>query len=379
MAENKKKAGSEGLQEIVCKACGAPVPIGIDDIDHVTCPYCGTVLVLSEEAAELNRMLRVRSEARRRDQAADLEYLKKKNALDGGGRMPAAADKARLARREIFARIGLIAFAFWCLILGAALLDDSPGASAVAFVQMVLAILALALKKKLIGSGKKRVYTALLAVMWLLTIAFIGAGVASEGSGSYVQGEETWPHGTLASLLPDPDSQHCYVVVNSSDSFYVHVRQYSEDSFAAYVEACKEKGFTIEAVSSDDGYSAFNSDGSKLDLDYYDSEMTVNLDAPMKFTKVAWPAYVLDGRIPVPASDQGNVSWENNSGFQIYIGNTTKDDYNSYIEACLKAGFDQDYSRGDGYFYGDDTSGNHLRVSYEGFNIMEVYFSYANK
>ena len=59
-------------------------------------------------------------------------------------------------------------------------------------------------------------------------------------------------------------------------------------------------------------------------------------------------------------------------GFVIYLGNTTKDDFLEYADACYDAGFTVDYQRGDTYFRADDKDGYHVNVQYEGNNIMFI-------
>ena len=76
--------------------------------------------------------------------------------------------------------------------------------------------------------------------------------------------------------------------------------------------------------------------------------------------------------MPVPQSNIGKVEWEADYGFVIYVGNTTVDDFNAYVDACIEKGFDVDYRRGDTYYYADNAEGYHVSVKYEGFNTMFV-------
>ncbi len=378
MAKRDKKEEKKAA-DIICSACGAPIPVGENDITQVTCPYCGTVNVLSQEAAELDRILKVRSKARQRDQDADLEYLRKKRQLGGekgaaGRRETAAASAEKGASRklQILGRIGMIGFILWCLLLGVALHDEYPAASAVAYVQAFFAIFELVMKKRLYRIGRKKLYVGLLIIMWALTIPFL-INVDSP-SATQVDREETWPHGTLASLLPGIDSSHCHVYSNSSERFNINVYQYDKDSFSDYVKSCKEKGFSVDPQERDGYYEAYNEDGYKLELNCFDDRLSVQLVEPVKLSKISWPSYMWDGKLPAPASDQGNVTYETETGFNILIGNTSKDDFNTYIDTLLKSGFNKDYNRNGDYFYGKDKEGNRINVTYEGYNSMNVTF-----
>ena len=56
----------------------------------------------------------------------------------------------------------------------------------------------------------------------------------------------------------------------------------------------------------------------------------------------------------------------------IYVGETSKEDYNEYVDRCYDAGFTIDYSKGDDYFRGVNEDGYHLNVNYEGNQTMFV-------
>ena len=148
----------------------------------------------------------------------------------------------------------------------------------------------------------------------------------------------------------------------------------SQSQYNDYVRACKEKGFTIDIDESSISFSAYNQDGYKLSLTYFesDSEMSIDLDPPMEMGEIQWPNSDIAKLLPTPSSNIGNISWENSGGFVIYIGNTTKAEYNQYVNACSAKGFNVDYNKGDDYYYADNANGYHVSLRYEGNNIMCV-------
>ena len=92
----------------------------------------------------------------------------------------------------------------------------------------------------------------------------------------------------------------------------------------------------------------------------------------MIMDEIKWPESEISKRLPVPESSLGKISWERASGFCIYLGNTTKDDFKQYVERCFEMGFTVDYEKGETFFRAHDEDGYYVRVEYEGFNTILV-------
>ena len=92
----------------------------------------------------------------------------------------------------------------------------------------------------------------------------------------------------------------------------------------------------------------------------------------MEMGTLNWPQSDLASLLPLPASTIGKVTSDSSSGCYIYVGDTSRDDFNAYVEACQTKGFTVDYNKGDDYYYADDINGNHLSLSYEGNNVMSI-------
>ena len=133
-------------------------------------------------------------------------------------------------------------------------------------------------------------------------------------------------------------------------------------------------GFTVDAESSSSSYKAYNAEGYKLSLGHYgsDADMSIQLDAPMEMTTITWPTSVAGNMLPTPKSTTGKFSYEYEDHFYVYIANTTRDDYAEYVAACSEKGFNLDYSKGDDYYYANNSKGWHISLYYEGNNIMTI-------
>lgn len=78
----------------------------------------------------------------------------------------------------------------------------------------------------------------------------------------------TWPTTGLGAILPSPKSNTGKVNSDSSDTFRIHMGNMTIDDFNSYIENCKAKGFTIDYNKQEKNYSAKNSEGYRLSLQY---------------------------------------------------------------------------------------------------------------
>ena len=102
-----------------------------------------------------------------------------------------------------------------------------------------------------------------------------------------------------------------------------------------------------------------------------DSIEYVNSDSSIEMTALEWPTSDIGKLIPTPQSNVGNVSWEHSDGFSIYVGETSRDDYDAYVKECVKRGFDVDYRKGNNYYYADNKDGFSLSLNYDN-DVMHV-------
>lgn len=189
-------------------------------------------------------------------------------------------------------------------------------------------------------------------------------------------GDETivWDDIILGDMLPEPPANKGEIHTNAADDLWIDINDLSAKQFNDYVEACKEMGFTVDAESNSSSYKAYNAEGYKLSLGHYgsDADMSIQLDAPMEMTTITWPTSVAGNMLPTPKSTTGKFSYEYEDHFYVYVANTTRDDYAEYVTACSEKGFNVDYSKGDDYYYADNSEGWHISLRYEGNNIMTI-------
>lgn len=90
------------------------------------------------------------------------------------------------------------------------------------------------------------------------------------------------------------------------------------------------------------------------------------------YGEFTWPKSDIAKLIPSAKSNIGEVSWENNDGFVIYVANTTDEDYKAYVDSCWEAGFVNNYQRTDKAFWGDNADGYTVEVRKQDNNIMFI-------
>ena len=148
----------------------------------------------------------------------------------------------------------------------------------------------------------------------------------------------------------------------------------SAADYGEYVDACKEKGFTVEADQSEQSYYAYNADGYKLSL-YYDesnSKMHIGVDAAEQYGTLVWPDSIIASMLPVPASTTGEITQDDDKGFQAYVSNTPIDEFKNYVAACADRGFNIDAYESDESYSAENSEGYKLSVSYQGNSVISI-------
>lgn len=209
---------------------------------------------------------------------------------------------------------------------------------------------------------------------WFYVIVVIAAiAVISSISGNKSE-KIKWDDIILSEQLPEPPKKNGEIHENTAEKLWVDINKISDKQYNDYIEACKAKGFTVDPDSDSMSYGAYNADGYKLSLSHYGSEsdMKIDLEKPIEMSAITWPTSKAGKQLPAPKSTTGKFTRESDDGFNVYIGNTSKDDYNSYVKACSDKGFTVNYDKGDSFYNADNSAGWHVSIKYEGNNIMSI-------
>lgn len=244
---------------------------------------------------------------------------------------------------------------------------------------------------------KKAWFIILVIIVVIGMIASIGGGsgkiarvawdaaidAISETIGSLLGGGEkiTWNNIILGERLPEPPTNRGRIHTNSAGDLWIAISALSSVQFNDYIEACKEKGYTVDAEYDSSSYEAYNAEGYSLRLSHYGNEadMSIRLEAPMQLGTITWPNSTAGNKLPTPKSTTGKFSYEHDDSFFVYVGGMTRDDYNEYVNACSEKGFNVDYDKGDIYYRANDAEGWHISLAYEGNSIMTIKIYASNK
>ena len=227
-------------------------------------------------------------------------------------------------------------------------------------------------KKK---SKKKVVFISAFISVMLLTAIIIGL-VKKNDYGRKTE-EIVWENILLGDNLPIPTSDKGIINNNYSDHFSVYICNQSESEYKSYVEKCKERGYIIDSVVSENSYDAYNESGYKLSLWYneHSTEYRISLEDPINRNIIAWDTVKIMSKLPTPSSTTGEISYEYEDSFSVYILDTDKETYNEYVNLCMKEGFDKNYTKNDMSYSASNFWGYSLKLEYRGFNTMYLQIS----
>ncbi len=209
------------------------------------------------------------------------------------------------------------------------------------------------------------------AIIAVVLIAIIGVAAGGAGGSKKID----WSTIVLKDVIPEPPSTKGEINVNSAELLSVDLEKVADDQYNTYLNACIDMGFDIDAEKSSSSYEAYNSDGYSLRLSHPDDELDITVEAPMQMGTITWPTSTVGSQIPAPKSTIGKFEYENEDGFFVYVGETSKADYDQYVSDCSAKGFSVDYDKDERYYSADNEAGYHITLEYEGNNIMSVEIS----
>ncbi len=82
-------------------------------------------------------------------------------------------------------------------------------------------------------------------------------------------------------------------------------------------------------------------------------------------TTINWLTSVAGNLLPAPKSLKGSFESESEDGFLVYISDTTKEDYNEYVNACSAKGFQIDYDKRQNSYCAKNSDGWQLALSHK--------------
>ncbi len=376
-----------------CPECGGEFAASdlLDGDSIATCLNCNKHFLTSEilHKSTDERIEEIRSKAyadveKDRTQAyrdveegkRKIEYERMKREFDREDKRNQEAD-VKAFKKSKFRVVLIISIIISIILLAVAFNDGKIWAGIVAVVMTTLFVVSFLMGNNVIKEKRKnlRLIPAIIAFVLFIPCTALYTGSALPSTSDIGASEFQWSDFALGDKLPTPVSALGKVHTDSENSLSITVNNITKADYVAYKEQCINAGFSVDADSSNNSYSAYNNEGYEVKLRFYESdcELSIALDIPIQMASYSWPTTGIGSKLPSLISDKGKVSTNSSDTFTIYVGNVTIDDFNTYVNSCLAAGYDVDYSKYEKSFYAENSDGNSLTVIYEGFNTIYIH------
>ncbi|MGI6003116.1 MAG: DUF6591 domain-containing protein [Lachnospiraceae bacterium] len=371
---------------VSCPICGGEIDLRQSEEEIAECPYCGNTFaradLLRESDAVRTERIRAKAylDAEKRRQELEkqkqelerqrLKFEQEESERKEHNRKSEAFRHSRQRKLAIFLLVNTIIFGFCAFYSGAA------AAGLLGILISILYVLCLLTGSQTIREKHRGMHTLYFVLALVLAIPFwyaYDAGINSADAQPY-----SWEDISLHSRMPQPPSDRADIGVNTDSYLSIDIYNITQEECSTYMSSCKEMGFTRDMEQyGNDHLNTFDEDGYHLLLNYYedDKKMSILLKAPEKMTQIAWPQSALAQTIPQPASLQGSIQEDRSDYLAVHIGDTSKDDFNDYIDACSQAGYSVDYNRSDKYYTAYNEDGHYLSIKYMGADVMSVELS----
>jgi len=170
---NQSEQGQENhfnLKQMVCKHCGAMISYS-DQIDHVTCNYCGATFMIDDAATETDRVLRAQSNAKKRDQEADIDYMRQQKQME----LEYEEKRKELEEAETFKKSGFSKFIIVCAVICGMLAVSNYRImpKIIALAQLALFVSAYLMGRQVIKTKQKETYIIVLVIGFALCVPFM--------------------------------------------------------------------------------------------------------------------------------------------------------------------------------------------------------------
>ncbi len=182
-----------------------------------------------------------------------------------------------------------------------------------------------------------------------------------------------WPTTGLGALIPDPMNPNCQLIINNTKEFYVEINGVTKDDFEYYADMCRRNGFDIDVESKDYLYDAWNMDRYRLNIEYANRMITIELKAPEEITAFVWPSTGLGAMLPKPESSKGYGMEESPADFKVFVAETKTKQFEAYVAKCRENGFSYSLYKDESKYSAKNADGDTVIIKYSSFfGIMDV-------
>ena len=349
-----------------CAQCNGTLIVDSDK-SVLACPYCGhQILIVESDAVTIEKIRtsvhkeieleKIKSDDRKYQMANEKEERQEEK------------QQAEIFKAGDFSKFLIIAFLLSGVFAYFYFSSDRILAGILSVVQVVCFGLAWCMGMQIIKE-KKRYIHILVAIVGILLIIPTMKSCGSANREENVA-DTRWSIIFLGDEIPEPESKKLDIHENTETELDVDVMRVSDEAYYEYISDCKEMGYTIEMDEDSIGYSAYNEEGYFLDISYRKShdEMNISLEAPTTTLDLEWDKHTILSVLPAPKSTFGAYSYEREDEVEVIVSNTTKADYDEYMNSCIALGFDVDSEKENTSYESYNNNGYKLSLSYESGN-----------
>ena len=219
------------------------------------------------------------------------------------------------------------------------------------------------------NSNKKKKAKCWIAISSITVLLFVISIVVI----ALLPSRYNWDKILLSKALPEPTSKYGNLYTNESDDLYLSVEKVSFAEYETYLSNCIKMGYTYVIESNTTSYAAFNDDGNELRLNYYEYNQILDICLDVRVTGVIkWSTKEIAIGLPIPSSKIGSVINNYDEHYEVYIGETSKDEYSAYILECETNGFCINTKKSDCIFSAENDFGYILSVEYFECDMMHI-------
>lgn len=357
------------LIKLKCENCGAILEVD-SDRDFIYCEHCGAKNLIDDEATSVKRVENAKLKARK--DSHEQEMKERQDKLEQAKKEKEFYENISPGEKFKKGKISKIVLVFAIISVISIFTVDGFLPKFLAVIQSCLLVSGWLIGMEYIKEPFKYAKVLCIVLGFILIVPIIN----TNGSQSHGVKPETidWELLTLSENLPNPELKKGHIYYDDEEHLNLYFVKVSSEQYNTFLKKCKKVGYTIESSNSFQ-YRAFNKEGFKLELSYYESneEMHIHLESPMKFEEIIWPQVGLSTLIPKTNSKLGIIKDDDYNSFTMYVSSTSLDEFNLYVNSCVEVGFKDHYSKSEKSFSAYNSDKVKLSVSYEGFNIMKIY------
>lgn len=379
--DQENQASIKSRIQLRCKHCD-----GIMEVDPdrpiIYCQYCGSKELLNE--SDKVTVQRIKSKTHKEIELERLKFQREKFDREESSRKRQELEERERdikSRQESFRRgplkiIIIVFFVLSVLSTAYAISETKAIMAAISITQAIVFAIAWLKGMQFIKERRPNSRIVFAIIGLILIIPIIRSCNADNHTLTKEEKEPStflWPSTGMCTLLPTPNTNLGELNIYSN-SILLELDQCTSDDYYNYVDSCIAAGFSIDIERDNTNYQAYNEDGYKVRAWYsdYSKEIQVDFDAPIQMNNIEWPSTKICSLLPVPESLWGNIDYNKEDWFSVYIGNTSFDAYEDYIVACQSNGFTSDCQKDNDSFSATNRQGYSINVEFEGFEIMYI-------